>query len=156
MRRYLLSLVIATMGLGTLLVAGCSSGSSDTAGQLAALSIVDSAGFHAMDQALNGGDGKIDPQWLGKVRHGQTAVAAIKWPSELAKQAKAFTDAAEKFATTIEADSAATAAPAAKANHEAWHELTTDAWELLSKNAGIKVAGHDEGTATPTATATAR
>jgi len=125
-----------------------------TAGVLAALSIIDAAGYHAMDTTMNSGTRKIDPQWLGKVRNGQTAVASVTWPAELSKQAKAFTDAADKLAATIESDNAAAAAPAAKANHDAWHDLTKAGWALLAKNAGIKAAaGHGE--ATPTATGTA-
>ena len=153
MRRYVTLCMTVIIGVGALVGAGCSDEDSTESktGQLVALTIIDGAEFHAMDEGLNTPGGQIDPAWLGRVRHSQTAVASVSWPADHQAAAKTFLEAAQKLATAIEADDAVAAAPAAKAAHEAQHDLSTDSWESLATAAGIKVAAHTEATATATA-----
>lgn len=156
MKRLLLFLPV--MALGILLVA-CSNDSepepepetSDIASQLVVLSIIDAAEFHAIDEELNkAGGGEIDPEWLGKVRNGQIAVASIEWPEELAEQAEVFLDAAQQLSITLEADDPALAAAPAKAAHDGWHELSANGWDVLAAEAGVELAEHGDATATAT------
>ncbi len=145
MRRQFSMLPILFLALAVTLAACSSSDAAgeSTAGRLTALSIIDAAGFHTMDEGLNKPGGAIDPQWLGRVKHGQIAVASVVWPKDLQEHAKTFTEAAETLATALEADNSSTAAPAAKAAHEAQHELSTKGWEGLAKAAGTKAPAHD-------------
>ena len=154
MRRYVMLLATGMLAIGAMSSVACSDrdAAESKSGQLVALSIIDAAEFHAMDGGLNQAGGVIDPQWLGRVRHGQTAVASVSWPDERRASTRAFVDAAQDVATALEADDAQTAAPAAKEAHEAQHELSTEDWVSLAATAGIKVAGHTD--ASPTATAT--
>ena len=118
---------------------------------MAALSNIDAVGFHAIDTSLNvNSEGKIDAQWAGKVRHAQIAVASTDWPDELDPLAKDFLSAAQQLAVAVEADDPRAAAPAAKAAHEAQHDLSTEGWEYLAKKSGIELGGHDEATAAGT------
>lgn len=145
MRRQFCVLPILIFALAATLAA-CSSSDTPgegTAGRLTALSIIDAAAFHAMDEGLNKPGGTIDPQWLGRVTHSRIAVASVAWPKELQEDAKTFTDAAATLATALEADNSSTAAPAAKTAHEAQHELSTKGWEGLAKATGTKAPSHD-------------
>lgn len=152
MRRLLLVLPVIALGM---LLTACSDDSeaqtSDVAGQLTVLSIIDAVGFHAIDEELNkAGGGEIDPQWLGKVRHGQIAVASIEWPDDLAQQVEEFLDAAQQLAIALEADDPALGAVPAKAAHEGQHELSTDGWDTLAADAGVELPEHNEAPATAT------
>lgn len=152
MLRSLFVLVSAAVVLAV--SASCTAGSAagESGPMVAALSNIDAVGFHSIDTTLNlSSDAKIDAQWAGRVRHAQIAVASTAWPKELDKLAKDFVSATQQLAVAVEADDPKAAAPAAKAAHEAQHELSTDGWEYLGKKAGLAAGAHDE--ASPSATA---
>lgn len=151
MKRYLyvlLPLLIVT----ALTAVSCSDDSNnssakqqDSAGMLTALNIIDNVGFHEIDEELNQpGGGTIDPSWLGKVRHAQIAVASVEWPGALRDRAGAFLEAAERLATTLDADDAKAGAGPAKDGHETSHDLTTDGWNVLATRAGIQLPDAEE------------
>jgi hypothetical protein len=126
--------------VAAVLLVSCSSASASE--PLAALNIMDSAGFHSMDTTLNGANGAIDAQWLGRTRSARIAVASTSWPEELQPQAKAFVEAAGKLQAALGADDASAAAGHAKAAHETQHDLSADAYTYLAGKAGIHEAGN--------------
>jgi hypothetical protein len=123
------------------LLVSCSSASASE--PLAALNIMDSAGFHGMDTTLNGSNAAIDSQWLGKTRNARIAVASTSWPEELQPQAKAFVEAAGKLQAALEADDPRAAAGPAKETHETQHDLSADAYTHLAGKAGIAMPGSE-------------
>ncbi len=152
MLRSLLVPVFAAVVL--VLSASCTAGSAagEAGPMVAVLSNIDAVGFHSIDESLNlKSEGKIDAQWGGKVRHAQIAVASTGWPKDLDKLAKDFVSATQQLAVAVEADDPKAAAPAAKAAHEAQHELSTDGWAFLGKRAGLAAGGHDEAPSAATA-----
>ena len=126
-------------------LSGCSASNEATA-TLVPVTLIDGAGFHAMDTALAAPGAQIDPQWLGRTRNARIAVASTTWPDDLKPQARAFIDAAARLQAALEEDDAAAAAAPAHDTHEAQHDLSADAYNYLAGKAGIAVpkaeAGH--------------
>jgi hypothetical protein len=144
--RHLISLCVLVAAALTVTACTSTSAASESPGSiLAAMSLIDTAGFHGMDTGLNGATPAIDASWLGKTRNARIASAAITWPEELQPQAKAFTDAAARLQAALENDDAAAAAAPAHDTHETQHDLSADAYAYLGTKAGIapaKGGGH--------------
>ncbi|QDG87100.1 hypothetical protein [Pseudarthrobacter sp. NIBRBAC000502770] len=114
-------------------------------GMIAALSHIDSAGFHGIDMALGGASPTIDPSWAGHVRKARIAAASVSWPDDLQPQLTAFTDAAGRLAAALdEGDTKAASVPAREV-HAAWHTLSNRAWNYLAKTSGIEKEGGPAG-----------
>ena len=155
MQRYVLPLVALLACIG-IVVAACgdddtdagapvtpaaASANGDTGAMLAALTVIDGAGFHGMDTALNTPGARIDAAWAGKTRRAIVAAKAISWPEEVRDEAVAFSEASTRLLTALEKDDAAGAAKPAKDGHDTQHDLSTKAWELLGTQAGVKAGG---------------
>ena len=97
---------------------------------LAAMVLIDGAGFHGMDEGLNGGE-EIDASWVGKVTRAKQAAQTVDWPEDLKAAADAFIAAATALETALTADDAEAAATAAVAAHETQHDLSHDAYAFL-------------------------
>lgn len=144
MKRFSL-FAIGALAVGVLFVAACADEagsadpSADHAEMLAALTVIDGAEFHAMDETLNGPEAAIDPAWLGRTRNGRIAVASATWPEDLRPLEQAFMDAAASLAEALEADDAVGAAEPAAATHDAQHELSVAGWNHLAEQAGLTV-----------------
>jgi hypothetical protein len=145
MSRRVLVLVVAVASMATLGL-GCAGGGEEAADILPAIQLADAAGFHAMDEALNGSTPVINPQWAGVTRRARIAVAASEWPDELRDEATAFTAAAARLQTALEADNVAEAKGASHDAHETQHALSDAAYRILATKAGIAMpapaAGH--------------
>ncbi|MHA7223992.1 hypothetical protein ACX80S_17000 [Arthrobacter sp. RHLT1-20] len=108
-----------------------------TAGLLAALTYIDTVGFHGIATNLAGASPKIDRNWSGLIRNAGIAVAATDWPSEIATMAERFTATARQLATALDQhDMTATAAPA-RVLHVAYHALSDAGWSYLAKIADV-------------------
>lgn len=140
---------VGALVVGALFATACADetdsaeGSADNTGMLAALTVIDGAEFHAMDETLNGPEAAIDPGWLGRTRNGRIAVANATWPENLQSLEQAFLDAAASLAEALEADDAAGAAEPAAATHDAQHELSVAGWNYLAEQAGFAVDSNE-------------
>lgn len=104
-------------------------------GILAALNFIDGAGFHGMDEALNGDAPAIQASWLGQTTHARLAAQAVDWPSDLQAAVDAFVAATTDLEAALSADDAAAAAEPAAAAHETQHALSHDAYHHLGEMA---------------------
>jgi hypothetical protein len=101
--------------------------------------VMDTAGFHGMDESLNE-TMTVEPAYLSTVNRVHKVVAQAPWPEELHEQADAFGEALETFAAALEADDAETAAGLAAGVHEAQHDLSAAIDEWLGVG-----EGHEHG-----------
>lgn len=85
--------------------------------------IMDSAGFHGMEEAL-AESGSIDPAYPGTVSRVHKVLAATVFPHDLAEQGAAFTDLVGELAEALAADDSAAAARLAAEVHEAQHDFS--------------------------------
>lgn len=91
--------------------------------------VMDTAGFHAMDVALNEGD-SIDPSFASAVTRVHRVLSSTTWPEELESSAASFLKHLETFSEALADDDLETAAPLATEAHELQHDLShgIDAW----------------------------
>ncbi len=99
-------------------------------GILKAIDFVDSAGFHGMAEALDGGE--LSGRELGGVQKVIAAVSGVAWPDELAETVSGFLGDVEALAIALEAEDVNAAAEAAHAVHESQHGLSHDVYGFLS------------------------
>jgi hypothetical protein len=104
---------------------------ADAGQMLAALLHIDSAGFHGMDEALNGDAPVIETSWLGRATRARVAAEAIVWPAELQPAADALVEHVAALEAALDADDPVAAAEPAAAAHEAQHDLSHSAYEAI-------------------------
>lgn len=97
-----------------------SAGAADVA---VAQYIMDTGGFHGMDEALNE-SGEIDPSYLGAVNRTHKVLANTRWPEELSAEAASLVGLLSEFAAALEADDAEEAARLAAEVHGAQHDFS--------------------------------
>lgn len=97
---------------------------------MAALDIIDSTGFHGMDEDLQQAS-EINPRYLGQVRKAQRVVAGTSWPAEIEDKVAEFSAALDDFETALEGNDLAAAKAAATRAHAAQHDLSNAAWPLV-------------------------
>lgn len=126
--------------LGALAAAGCSGGTSEasaTADVVSAISVIDNAGLHEIDQAVKNNEPiPGDSKTVAEKLHAVTLLT--DWPKDLDAQAKAFAAILGEMAAKAEDPNRATAAAAITKAHDAWHEFSYDVWQHLYEEAGIK------------------
>lgn len=103
---------------------------------LAAIRLVDTAGFHGMDDSLNGASPSIEARWVGAVNRAVAAAQAVTWPGDTEAAAATFLDDAKALVAALESDDAAAAAPLAAAAHESQHALSHAVFHELEHLAG--------------------
>jgi hypothetical protein len=91
--------------------------------------IMDTAGFHGMEETLNE-SGEIDPGYLGTVSRVRKVVANTQWPEPLAPEAASFVAVLAEYAEVLEADDPDAAASLSAEAHEAQHDFShnVDNW----------------------------
>jgi hypothetical protein len=104
---------------------------ADAGDMIGALLLIDNAGFHGMDEGLNGEAPEIDAAWLGRAQKARIAAQAVVWAPSTEAAAHAFIEATTALEAALEADDAAAAAPLATAAHETQHELSHLAYEAI-------------------------
>jgi copper(I)-binding protein len=97
--------------------------------------LMDTAGFHAMDERLNN-EGLIDPADAGVVQRVRGLVGVTAWPAELAEAATSFTTVLDQYAEALAADTVETATPLAAQVHEIQHDLSHNTGSWLSGGHG--------------------
>ena len=140
-------LVAAIASLSAILLVACGEESEGGNAEIAAaVSIMDGAGLHAIDESLNTKK-EVPATAKNTALHMQTLVLVTEWPSDLKEPAKKL---AALFGTLAESLGAAQpdlakAGPAARAAHDAAHDFSHEVWDHLAKEAGLKQsanAGH--------------
>lgn len=107
-------------------------------GLLAALTHIDTVGFHGMATALTGSEPRIDRIWAPLIRNARIAVAVTTWPDELQPAADRFTAAAGELIPALERRDTRGVADPAKELHVAYHALSDAGWGHLASTAGIE------------------
>jgi len=124
---------------------GGASASGSAIEVLSALEFLDNAGFHDIDDSINGGE--IPATAANTVRRAQAVVELASWPDELEEQAAALGTILADFATELEKESPDVAATGelATRTHDGAHEFSSAAWAYLQDEAGIEGGGdaHD-------------
>lgn len=95
----------------------------DVFGVVVAQHVIDTAGFHSLDEELNEAM-TVDPAYLSTVNRVRKVAAQAPWPEALHDQAGAFVDLLAEFATALDADDAEAAAALATEAHTAQHDLS--------------------------------
>jgi hypothetical protein len=85
--------------------------------------LLDSTGFHDIDEALNESK-RVDPAYLAVVRRVHRLMANTPWPEALSADAQTFLDLLAEFEAALEADDGERAAALAAEVHESQHELS--------------------------------
>lgn len=99
--------------------------------------VMDTAGLHAMDEALHE-TGVVEASYISAVNRVAKVVGATTWPEELHGQVEAFETVLADLVTALEADDAAAAAELAASAHEVQHDLSGGIDEAL----GLDGHGH--------------
>jgi hypothetical protein len=92
--------------------------------------VMDSAGFHGMDETLNETK-TVDPGYRSVVLRVRKVVVQTAWPEDLADQSAAFAETLEEFAAALEADDGEEAATLAAEAHTAQHDLSRAIDEMM-------------------------
>jgi hypothetical protein len=117
------------------------SGTSGNAEVLNAISIIDGAGMHGIDESIN--TDKTIPTTARTTAQKMQAVANFTaWPADLESQGKALAGIFGELAAALEGESPdlTKAGEAAKKAHDAQHDFSHDVWEHLYKAGGVEVA----------------
>ena len=85
--------------------------------------ILDTTGFHGMEDSLTE-SGEINPAFLSAVNRTQKVLASTQWPEELSADAESLVALLADFAAALEADDAAEATRLAAEVHEAQHDFS--------------------------------
>jgi hypothetical protein len=102
--------------------------------------VMDTAGFHAMEEALASGN-PIDPSAVSTVGRVHKIVSSTEFPEELQEAVEGFLGDLEALEAVLEADDAADAAPLAAAVHESQHDLS----HMIDEWLGAAGGEHQEG-----------
>jgi len=117
---------------------------SASASVISAITILDQAGLHDIDTAINQ-DGKVPDTARTTALHMQAIVVLTKWPQaarpDASKVAQALGDLAKALDSATPDLKAAGAA--AHAAHESAHDLSHTVWAGLQKQAGIAAGAND-------------
>ncbi len=85
--------------------------------------VMDTAGFHAIDDALTE-TSEIDPAYASTVARVARIVASITWPDDLAEDADHLLEVLAEFQSTLSEDDIEAALPLAGMAHDHQHDLS--------------------------------
>jgi hypothetical protein len=105
--------------------------------------LMDTAGFHGIDERLNG-EGVIDPGDAGVVNRVNRILAVTAWPAELQAQVDPLKETLSQYAEVLSNDDVEAAKPLATQAHEQQHELSHDVEHWLGEMSGSAGHGTDE------------
>lgn len=105
---------------------------------LAAIDIIDSAGFHAMAEEIAEASSmeEVSPRSAGRVENARIAATVVEWPGELSGTARAFRADAQALVAALEAGELEAAREASGAIHGSQHDFSHAAYEFFAANAG--------------------
>jgi hypothetical protein len=98
-------------------------GRSDAFDVAVAQYVMETAGFHAMDDGLTETK-TVDPAYLSTVNRVRKVVAQAPWPDDLHAQVEDFESLLADFSAALEADNGEAAASLAAQVHESQHDLS--------------------------------
>lgn len=106
--------------------------------------LLDTAGFHALDERING-EGVIEAGDAGVVHRVNTVLAVTAWPEELQDHVDPLRDALSSYAEALANDDAEAAKPLATQAHELQHDLSHAAEHWVGEKTGSAEPGqaHD-------------
>jgi hypothetical protein len=138
------ALALTTLAVaGLVFAAACGSGGDSEASKdaaiLNAVNIMDNAGLHEMDEAIND-DKEIPANARTTAQQLQAITNLTEWPDELESQAEALAAIFGEFAAAIEGDSPdiVKAAEASKRAHDAQHDFSHEVWKYLYEKGGVE------------------
>lgn len=144
-RLALTGVLLVALALAFSALTACGGGDSEKAqitAAIAAVTYMDSSGFHEIDDQLTQ-KGTLDPTAHSVAVHIRAVALATDWPSELKAGAKSVAQAMADFAAAIDTDKPDLKKATELSNkaHAAWHAFSTQVWNHLQEHAGIKAAG---------------
>lgn len=104
--------------------------------------IMDTAGFHGMDEALNADEG-IQASYAGTVTRVSRLLSVTPWPVELAEEAMTFQATLVEFEEALENDDAEAAKPLATRVHEEQHDFSHNIGAWINAQMGVEGGEHD-------------
>ncbi|MGK2965251.1 MAG: hypothetical protein ACSLFM_06555 [Tepidiformaceae bacterium] len=144
-RTSLAAIAVALFSLA--LGAACSSESVTTDADIVAIiNVIDTAGLHDIDDAINEDD-EIPAGAANTAQKLQATMGLVDWPSDLEDMAEELSAAFEEMHATLSAetpDIAAAGEIAAKV-HDIAHDFSHDVWVYLYEEAGIEVGEGGDG-----------
>jgi hypothetical protein len=105
--------------------------------------LMDTAGFHGMDERLNG-EGVIEAGDAGVVNRVNGVLAVTAWPVELQAQAESLRATLSQYAEALANDDVEAAKTLATQAHEQQHELSHAVEHWLGEMSGSAEHGADE------------
>lgn len=120
-------------------------GESEATGVLNAITILDGAGLHEIDESVNN-DNEIPGNAVTVAERMRAVVALTQWPEDLEGQADQLESLFGEMHEALDADSpdlAKVKEIVAKV-HDVEHDLSHAAWEYLTSEAGF-ASTHEEG-----------
>jgi hypothetical protein len=111
---------------------------------MAALYILNNAGLHDLDTAVNE-TGEVPAGASGSVDRALLAVALTDWPDDLKASATDMQDKLEALATSLDGTDTAAIGQAATDAHDTQHEFSDEATAMLDESAGLAAEGGHEG-----------
>lgn len=114
----------------------------ESAGAIAAITYMDAAGLHTIDQSINT-DKTIPPTARSTALKLQTVALLTEWPSDVSGDANTLAGVLGDLAAALDGDNPdlARAGAAATKAHDAEHEFSDKVWTHLRSEAGV--AGGD-------------
>jgi len=137
-----LAALAAIAAAASITLAGCGgddSGAAKDAAILNAITIIDDAGLHEIDESIN--DKKeIPADARTTVQRLQAVTNITGWPGDLQAQADALARVFAEFAAALEGDhpDMAKAGEASKKAHDGAHDFSHEVWEYLYEKGGVE------------------
>jgi hypothetical protein len=104
--------------------------------------IMDTAGFHGMDEAINGEE-VIDTSYAGTVARVSRLLSVTPWPADLAEEATTFQATLVEFGEALANDDVEAAKPLATRVHEEQHDFSHNIGAWINSQMGIEGGEHD-------------
>jgi hypothetical protein len=140
---------LALAALAAFAFAACSddAGESGEGDLIAAITFLDGAGFHGIDESINE-EGEVPGDAASVARKAETVVHLTAWPDDLAEDAETLEGIFAALAESLEAESPdlEAAGQNAASAHDGLHDFSGRVWAHLHGEAGVELAddGHAE------------
>jgi hypothetical protein len=134
----------ALVALGAAACGDDDGGGSQHAEAISAITILDKAGLHDIDEAINE-DKEVPPTARTTALHMQALVNLTDWPGDFDDDARALEKTFADLAASLDSDNPdlGKAGTLAKQAHDQEHELSHNLWAWLQDEAGIEASGGD-------------
>ena len=142
----LFAMAASLLFVGAVLTSSCGEDGASSGGDaevLNAINILDKAGLHGLDEAINE-DKEIPSNARTTAQQLQAITNLTKWPTDdLESQADALAKIFGELAAAVDGENPdlAKAGEAATRAHDAQHDFSHDVWEYLYEKGGVQVGG---------------